>query len=119
MNFCLISVEYLHFDVQVTGLNTHTAPTTHLENGHKSSHGDFGNSLRISVFAIKFLPVQLVLLALLVMKFSIKKIFSKRDQIHSFLQIWSHITEEILNGKLHFFVQYIKQRGVFRILSSI
>ena len=49
----LISVEYLHFDVQVTGLNTHTAPTMHLENGHKSSHGGFGNSLRISVFAIK------------------------------------------------------------------
>ena len=66
MNFCLISVEYLHFDVQVTGLNTHTAPTIHLENGHKSSHGGFGNSLRISVFAIKLLPVQLVLLAPLV-----------------------------------------------------
>ena len=53
MNFCLISVRYLHFDSQVTGLNTHTAPTIHLENGHKSSHGGFGNCLRISVFAIK------------------------------------------------------------------
>ena len=53
MNFCFISVGYLHFDSQVIGLNTHTAPTIHLENGHKSSHGGFGNSLRISVFAIK------------------------------------------------------------------
>ena len=37
------------------------------------------------------------------MKFSIKDFFSKCDQIHSFLQIWSHLfTEEIFNGKLHF-----------------
>ena len=36
------------------------------------------------------------------MKFSIKDFFSKYDQIHRKLRIWS-FTEEILNGKLHFF----------------
>ena len=36
------------------------------------------------------------------MKFSIKDSFSKCDQIRSFLWIWSHLLEEILNGKRHF-----------------
>ena len=35
------------------------------------------------------------------MTFSIKDFFSKCDQIHSFLRIWSHLLK-ILNGKLHF-----------------
>ena len=39
------------------------------------------------------------------MKFSIKNFFSKCDQIRWKLRIWSNFTEEILNGKLHFFVQ--------------
>ena len=38
------------------------------------------------------------------MKFSIKNFFSKCDQICSFQQLVT-FTEEILNGKLHFFVQ--------------
>ena len=36
------------------------------------------------------------------MKYSINDIFSKCDQIHRKLRIWSHLLEEILNGKLHF-----------------
>ena len=39
--------------------------------------------------------------------FSIKDFFSKCDQIRSFLWILSHLVtfaEEILNGKLHFFL---------------
>ena len=36
------------------------------------------------------------------MKFFIKKLFSKCGQIHSFLWIWSHSLEKILNGKLYF-----------------
>ena len=36
------------------------------------------------------------------MKFSIKDFFSKYGQICSFVRIWSHFSEEILNGKLHF-----------------
>ena len=36
------------------------------------------------------------------MKLSIKDFFSKCDQIRRKLWIWSHLTEEILNGKLHF-----------------
>ena len=35
-------------------------------------------------------------------KFSIKDFFSKCDQIRSFLWIWSHFFEKIVNGKLHF-----------------
>ena len=35
-------------------------------------------------------------------KFSIKDFFSKCDQILRKLRIWSHFTEEILHGKLHF-----------------
>ena len=41
MNFRSISVAYLHFDSQVTGLNTQIAPRMHFENGHLSSHGGF------------------------------------------------------------------------------
>ena len=36
------------------------------------------------------------------MKFSIKNLFSKCDQIHSFPEGLVTSTEEILNGKLHF-----------------
>ena len=36
------------------------------------------------------------------MKFPIKDFFSKCVQIHRKLRIWSHFTEEVLNGKLHF-----------------
>ena len=36
------------------------------------------------------------------MKFSIKDYFSSRDQIRSFLQIWSYLLNNIFNGKLHF-----------------
>ena len=36
------------------------------------------------------------------MKFSIKYFFSKCEQIHRKLRIWSNFTEEILNGKLQF-----------------
>ena len=35
-------------------------------------------------------------------KFSIRDFFSKYDQIRSFVRIWSHLTKETLNGKLHF-----------------
>ena len=35
-------------------------------------------------------------------KFSIKDFFSKCDKILRKLRIWSHFTEEILHGKLHF-----------------
>ena len=39
------------------------------------------------------------------MKFSIKDYFSKCDQIHRKMRIWSHLvifTEEIFNQKLYF-----------------
>ena len=36
------------------------------------------------------------------MKFFVKDFFSKCDQIRGLLRIWSHFTEDILNGKLHF-----------------
>ena len=36
------------------------------------------------------------------MKFSIKGFFGKCYQISSFLRIWSHLLNKILNGKLHF-----------------
>ena len=36
------------------------------------------------------------------MSFSIKDFSSKCEQIRRKLRIWSHLTEEILNGKLHF-----------------
>ena len=39
-------------------------------------------------------------------KFSIKDFFSKCDQIW-----FEHFTEEILNPKLHFFVQCLRLRG--------
>ena len=40
------------------------------------------------------------------MKFSIKGFSSKFEEIRSFLRLWSHLaTEEIFNGKFHFFVQ--------------
>ena len=34
-------------------------------------------------------------------KFSIKDFFSKGDQILKKLRIWSHLTKEILDGKLY------------------
>ena len=37
------------------------------------------------------------------MKFSIKDFFSKRDKIRSLLQVLVTFTEEIVDGKLHFF----------------
>ena len=48
------------------------------------------------------------------MKFSIKDFFSKCDQIRSVLK---KFTEEILNGKLHFFVQCkgMELRNPFRL----
>ena len=50
------------------------------------------------------------------MKFSNRDFLSKCDQIHSFLRIWSHLTEEILNGKLRsFFVQCRSKCFSFRI----
>ena len=48
-------------------------------------------------------------------KFSIKDFFSKCDQIHSFLWIWSHLLKKILNGKPHYLcsvVIYIDISGV-------
>ena len=36
------------------------------------------------------------------MKFSIKDFFSKCNQIHSKLRIWSYLLKEILNAKLHY-----------------
>ena len=36
------------------------------------------------------------------MKFSIKDFFSKYDQIHRKLQIWSHLLKKFLMEKLHF-----------------
>ena len=36
------------------------------------------------------------------MKSSIKYLFSKCDQIRSFLRIWPNFTKETLTGKLHF-----------------
>ena len=50
------------------------------------------------------------------MKFSIKNFFSKCDQICSFQQLVT-FTEEILNGKLHFFVQW-NELVVFVIWTS-
>ena len=35
------------------------------------------------------------------MKFSIKDVLSKRDQIRRKLRVWSHLLKKILNGKLH------------------
>ena len=42
------------------------------------------------------------------MKFSIKDFLSKFDQVRRKMRIWSHLPEEILNGKLHFFCAVIK-----------
>ena len=39
------------------------------------------------------------------MKFSIKDFLSKFDQIRNFPADWVIFTEDIRNGKLHFFVQ--------------
>ena len=36
------------------------------------------------------------------MRFPMKNFFSKCDQIRRKLRIWSHFTEEILNGKVYF-----------------
>ena len=38
----------------------------------------------------------------IMMKFSIKDYFSKCDQIHSFLQIWSHLLKKSLMEGVHF-----------------
>ena len=40
------------------------------------------------------------------MKFSIKDFFSKRDQIRSFLRIWSHLLKKSLMENFIFFVQW-------------
>ena len=47
------------------------------------------------------------------MKFYIKDFFSKSDQIRSSLRIWSHFTEEIFNGKLHFLCSVNMGKGQF------
>ena len=39
-------------------------------------------------------------------KFSIKDFFSKCDQIHSLLRIWSHLLKKSLMENFIFFVQY-------------
>ena len=48
------------------------------------------------------------------MKFYVKfyenKLFGKCDQIRRFLRIWSHLSEEMLNGELHFFCAVERQR---------
>ena len=46
-------------------------------------------------------------------KICIKDFFSKCDQIHRELRIWSHFTENVHNGKLHFFVQCQKLKIMY------
>ena len=48
-------------------------------------------------------------------KFSIKDYFSKCDQIRSFLTF--QLTEEILNGKLHFLCSGEKMNGIAWLLT--
>ena len=68
----------------------------------------------VSIFVEKYCRI-LVVWAVTVtaqkMKFFIKNFFSKCDQIHSFLRIWSHLLKKSLMGNVIFFVQCVVSRS--------
>ena len=50
------------------------------------------------------------------MKFSIKGFFSKYNQIHSFLQIWSHLLKKYLMGNFFFCAAYL--HGIWTFMKT-
>ena len=52
------------------------------------------------------------------MKYSIKDFFSKCDEIHSFLQIWSHLLKKSVMENFIFFVLWAGS-GICQILRNI
>ena len=57
----------------------------------------------ITIIAIAIIEVITVTITAQKMEFFIKDFFSKCDQIHSFLHIWSHLLNKSLMGNFFFF----------------
>ena len=64
----------------------------------------------ITIIAIAIIEVITVTITAQKMEFFIKDFFSKCDQIHSFLHIWSHLLNKSLMGNFFFFAVNSKNR---------